>query len=327
MTPTTTNLGRSDLACVRGVSGSRCVGTLVSSGDGLVCESCGSRYAFVSGVPILFADPVQIQESPATDFYAGYKGGQHTDLDSFRRYAASSGYQQSQIRTVRSLIDKSMIAGPSLEVGCAGGLFADVVPGYTGLEYSLKALLVPGFERVRTVNADAARLPFPSSHFGFVFSVNTLEHVPHIDEALLEIDRVLQPRGLLFLSPAWNCTRYNTELIPVLGYGQLNLRQRVVKALLPVIRSKIFKALVRIPQRALRMMTSRPDLSLRWTPLTPNFGPELLADQDACASLDPCEVIRFFRTRGYECLSHPSRLSQLIAGAEPVLLRKPPAVT
>jgi SAM-dependent methyltransferase len=310
------------LACVRDRSGRRCLGSLMAQDRALVCNSCGTQYDRVAGIPILFESPSLNHNEGAAQFYATYKGSQHADLSSFRQHAASIGYQQSQLRAVNSLVTSLQLPGPSLEVGCAGGLFVDLVPEYIGLEFSLNALLVPGFEAIRTVNADAARLPFPSAYFTFVFSVNTLEHVPRIDDAVAEIDRVLKPNGVLFLSPAWNCTRYNNELVPILPYRQLNVRQKAVKALLPILRSRIFKALVRIPRRAARMATSRSPIPLRWTALQPNFGSEVLADQDACTSIDPYDLIQFFCSRGYKCLSHPSRVSQLVAGGEPVVLRK-----
>jgi len=45
--------------------------------------------------------------------------------------------------------------------------------------------------------ADALALPFPDGHFTRVIAAEILEHVPHDDEAIIEIARVTAPGGLV----------------------------------------------------------------------------------------------------------------------------------
>lgn len=313
------------LICVRDVGEARCTGDLGSTADGLTCSSCGCCHPVIDGVPVVMPgdgwEPIQ----DAKEFYATYMGSQHTSVEEFRRWAEASGYQRDDIRAVKALVATLGITGPSLEVGCSGGLFAEILPGYVGLDYSLRTLITPGWEHHDRVNADAARLPFAAGSFELIISISTLEHVSQVDEAMLEIDRVLRPGGTLYLRPAWHCTRYNNELIPVLPYASLTPRQRLVKASLPVLQSKLFRALVRVPHRAYRRMMCPMGERLHFKRLTPNYGPEQVSDQDACCSIDPHEVIRFFLSRGYRCLSHPTILSQLVAGGHAVVLQKPQA--
>jgi SAM-dependent methyltransferase len=47
---------------------------------------------------------------------------------------------------------------------------------------------------------DGKHLPFKSNEFDAVFASEVLEHVPNIEESLLEIERVLKPGGKLLLS-------------------------------------------------------------------------------------------------------------------------------
>ncbi len=140
--------------------------------------------------------------------------------------------------------------------------------------------------------------------------------------AFAEIDRVCKPGGYLVLSPAWHCTRYNTELIPVLPYAKLNARQKMTKALLPVIRSRLYKLLTRVPPRILRHVLAGRDSPLHWRKLNPYYGDIFIADCDACASLDSHDAILYYTSRGYECLSHRTLPARILAGHDMVLLRK-----
>ena len=157
-----------------------------------------------------------------------------------------------------------------------------------------------------------------------VFSFNTLEHVPDVEMAFGEIDRVLRPGGYLVLKPAWHCTRLVTELVPVRPYSELNPRQRVVKALLPLIRSKPYKFISWIPSRIVRRLTCRSNNSLHWGRLTPYHGDAWISDADAVASIDCHEGILYYTSRGYSCLSHPTAVRQLLAGHDLVVLQKQP---
>lgn len=55
------------------------------------------------------------------------------------------------------------------------------------------------YDRVEFIVADALALPFPSSHFNTVCSVNILEKVPNPLGHLMEVDRVLADRAGRFL--------------------------------------------------------------------------------------------------------------------------------
>lgn len=52
---------------------------------------------------------------------------------------------------------------------------------------------------VLVVRADLERLPLSATQFDFVYSYGVLHHLPHPDQALVELVRVLKPGGLLAL--------------------------------------------------------------------------------------------------------------------------------
>jgi len=281
-------------------------------GTALVCEECGKSYPVIDSIPVLHAE--NRAENTAEWYDDMFKGRS-------RSKELESDYLRHERSFVQTFASRNGITGPCLEIGCGVGLFAECVPNFIGLEYALPALRVPGFDSFNRVCADATRLPFTSGSMELVFSFNVLEHVPAAHEAFAEIDRVCARGGFVLLKPAWHCTRYNTELIPVRSYAELTIRQKIVKALLPVVKARPYKLATKLPWRLWRRFRSMHAYRLSYRKLTPYHGPNWIADADAEVSLDCHEGILFFLRRGYECVSHPKTLKQLLAGHDIIILR------
>ena|SRR5258708_697984 len=113
---------------------------------------------------------------------------------------------------------------PILDIGCGDGHFASLT-----FDHQIDVGIDPWHDPIheakkygayRTlIEADGARIPFPNSHFASAFSNSVLEHIPHLDQVLVETARVLKP-GAPFLLCVPN-TRYLSELSisPMLGKG------------------------------------------------------------------------------------------------------------
>jgi SAM-dependent methyltransferase len=293
-------------------AGGRCLGCLDENDDALTCRDCGIRYSVVRGVPVIKRTDGEAAESWFESMYQGRS--RHDDV--------ATEYLRSEREFMARFVIDHRLRGPSLEVGCGTGCFAEIMPDFIGLEYSLSSLLAEGFESASRVCGDARWLPFADQSVECVLSFNTLEHVPDVGTAFSEMDRVLRRGGYLVLKPAWHCTRYITELIPILSYAELNVRQKLVKALLPLIRSKVYKCLTRVPVRIARRIASSTNAPLRWGPLTPYHGEAWISDADAVASIDCHDGILYYVNRGYTCLSHPTRIRQILAGHDLVVLQK-----
>ena len=97
--------------------------------------------------------------------------------------------------------------GRVLEIGCGTGIFLkhlqDTGRMLHGLDYTSGMLRVAqhklGHTSVRLVRGDAQTLPYASDSFSVVYSFKVLAHLPHIDWALTEIQRVLRPDGIAVL--------------------------------------------------------------------------------------------------------------------------------
>jgi SAM-dependent methyltransferase len=301
------------LCCIGVTQNDRCLGPIVRNGENISCASCGKVYPICNGIPLLHAE--MPQTSPDKWFENMYAGRSRTK-------ELESDYLRKERQLVSDFVAGNSVTGPCLEVGCGVGLFAECVPQFIGLEYSLQALCVPGFDFFHKVCGDAARLPFLTGSMQLVFSFNTLEHVPQVRLAFSEIDRVCAPGGFIILKPAWHCTRYVTELIPMRPYSALSFRQKLVKALLPVIKSKPYKLLGKLPWRVWRRLRSKGPSVLNYRKLVPYQGADWIPDADAEVSLDSHEGILYFVSRGYQCLSHKGVLRQLLAGHDIVVLKK-----
>lgn len=92
---------------------------------------------------------------------------------------------------------------PTLDLGCGDGHFASVAFNRE-LEVGMDVGLAPLKEaRSRKsyrilVQADAGNMPFPNHFFNSAVSNSVLEHIPHLEQVILETARVLKPGALFY---------------------------------------------------------------------------------------------------------------------------------
>jgi len=110
--------------------------------------------------------------------------------------------------------------------------------------------------------SDARWLPFPAATFTSIFSVAAFEHIQNLDQALLELHRVLTDGGVIYaeFGPIWSCSvghhvyaKVNGEearhwkpgLNPVPNYGHLFLSpEEMEDALNTKVSAKLLKAII-----------------------------------------------------------------------------------
>lgn len=121
-----------------------------------------------------------------------------------RRYALVNRWDPAHL----AAIDRLLPLAPGvrvLEVGSGSGHLTkrlaargvDVI----GVDANPNAAEVAGSDRVRTMRAEA--LDFDDCSFDAIVSVHAIEHIPALEAALVEMDRVLRPGGeALFIYPA-----------------------------------------------------------------------------------------------------------------------------
>jgi SAM-dependent methyltransferase len=133
--------------------------------------------------------------------------------------------RQQVLGKVRKALGPLRAYGRSLEIGAGTGYFSlnmlqagvvadavciDISPGMLeALERNARRLDL----EVATVACDAESLPFEDASFDLVFGHAVLHHLPDLDRALDEFNRVLRPGGRLFF--AGEPSRYGDRLADV----------------------------------------------------------------------------------------------------------------
>lgn len=108
-------------------------------------------------------------------------------------------YFRSLMRAVEAGFYAALdLPGPTLDLGCGDGHFVTAA-----FERQIEVGLDPWFAPLRQaqrrggyrwiLQADGARMPFPDGYFASAFSNSVLEHIPHLEEVLREVARVLRP--------------------------------------------------------------------------------------------------------------------------------------
>lgn len=292
-----------------------CREPLAPAGSGLDCARCATRYPFDEGVACLVSRTDG--ERDDAGFYSAAdpaRYGRQTFSDPFGR-------------AVGAFLADVPREGCVLEIGSGAGALDAVHPGYVACDLSLYAL--KAFSSGARVQADATALPFASGGIDAIVSRATLEHVPHPERALAEVERCLKPGGKALLFPAWFVRPWASRALHVRAYRELSLRERIEKLTIPVRDSRPFWAAKVLPSRLGREAALRRqgrELPFTYRRLKPNLDEHLTSDSDAFSSMDPHALAAYFISRGYEDLRRPTAWRRLMYGYEPVVVRKPSGV-
>ena len=197
-----------------------------------------------------------------------------------------------------------------LEIGCGRGSLQDLVTDYVGVDISdsLKEYFHKSFYQ-----ASATELPFEDNTFDAIWTYAVLEHVPHPEKCLKEIRRVLKNNGILILLAAWQCRSWAADGLPVRPYGDLDLKRKLTKALIPVRDSILYRSSFIFPSRLIRtieFLLSKKPLQFEYRKLNPNYEHFWMSDSDAVNSMDPYEAILWFLSRGDLCFSHTNWINR-----------------
>jgi SAM-dependent methyltransferase len=219
--------------------------------------------------------------------------------------AAAAAYYERYVR----FIAKHLPRGASLlELGSSTGMAADCF-ARAGYRTTASDLCHPSFRRdlrgpmLRFIGADGGRLPFRDASFDAVASYQTLEHVPDAAVALDEMIRVVRPRGWVFVA--------GPNLLGVVPSLHVLLsvipRRRPVRAWFrsgadPVrypFGSTYPEACAILVRNAATLLAKALDPNVRFMTRTPDFRGSMHADADSTYLLNPIDIVRYLRRRGF----------------------------
>jgi SAM-dependent methyltransferase len=201
-------------------------------------------------------------------------------------------------RVAQFVADHHLEHARVLEIGSGTGKLQDVVADFTGLDIAPTAAR---FYHKPFVVGTATAMPFKDGEFDATWSIWVLEHISNPEAALNEIRRVIKPGGFVYLQPAWDCEPWAADGYEARPYSDFGLYGKMVKASIPIRKSRLFRASHTIPIHLMRFHGNGPR-RLRYRRLTPNYREYWQADSDAVNSLDMFEVKRWFTSRGDEIL-------------------------
>jgi SAM-dependent methyltransferase len=209
-----------------------------------------------------------------------------------------------------------------LEIGSAKGLFQDVVEDYTGVDVAEN---LSKYYHKKFIAVSGAELPFLDESYDAIFSYATHEHIPDLELALNEIIRVLRHGGVCLFAPAWHTRPWFAKGYLVRPYGDLTLAEKFIKLTIPVRDSVFIRWTFVFLRRLTRMFfyIVFPTHPLRFKRLEANYEIYWQSDSDACNSLDPFDLIMWFRSRNIICHGYNSVWKALFVRTYALELQKP----
>ncbi len=226
---------------------------------------------------------------------------------------------------LKHFIDQFHLRGKKcLEIGSSGGFFQDMVEDYCGTDVA--DCLKEYYHKPYKV-ANGPHYPFEDEMFDAIWTIAVYEHIPELQIAMLELKRLLKPGGVLFFAPAWQCRPWAAEGYAKRPYGNLRWKGKLIKAIIPLRNSILWRSFFIFPKRIVRhllFLLHYRYTTIYYNKLKANYEKFWVNDSDACNSIDPHDAILWFWSHGFECLSHPTTLKAFFVQTGPLILRKLP---
>ncbi len=210
-----------------------------------------------------------------------------------------------------------------LEIGCGRGAFQNLVDDYTGVDIASSA---QKYIKKKFVQAPVESLPFGSETFDGIWSIAALEHVTNPEKALEEILRVLKSGGVAYLAPAWHVRSWASQGYEVRHWKDLGLKGKLINASIPLGNALWFRALLTLPFRLIRevqyFLGDKKSTKFIYKSLKSNYEKYWCADSDACNSMDPHEMLLWFKSRGWLLESHPIFIKRFLVRHGAIIVKK-----
>lgn len=173
--------------------------------DQVICNSCGTAFAVVDGVPVLVPPTLTAQHEHQREYFDAEFGG-------FGGYRVDD-WRRSFNDRIFAALRLSPDAGPYLDVGVGGSGATVIEAARAGVEAVGCDLSVEGVvhaahfareegvdSRTSFVVCAAEALPFDDASAGCASAVAVFEHLDDDEVAARELARVLRPGGRLFVT-------------------------------------------------------------------------------------------------------------------------------
>jgi SAM-dependent methyltransferase len=256
-------------------------------------------------------------ENPSKHFY------QNIDRDTVYSFETHTSRHPFYRMLVDFITNYDLKDSKLLEIGSSRGLFQDLVTDYTGLDIS--ANLSKYYHRSFVV-ASGSHLPFTSESFEGIFTYATHEHILELEAALKEIIRILKPGGICLFAPAWHTRPWFANGYQVRPYSTLVFKEKIIKFSIRFRDCFLFRwsfifcrRLFHLGKHFYHRGNARP---LKYKKLKPNYDVYWMSDSDACNSLDPFDIVLWFKSRGVFCHGYEGWFKTIFIRAYALELQK-----
>lgn len=160
------------------------------------CAHCQTNYPVIDGIANFLLNPVDAKVQDEFDNRAEEKGNTIAAVRYWR-----PGLHNTMTQVVDSL--KGTGSGAILDIGCGTGAVSGRWVGMSkvyGVDCSVGQLKIARQAGLNVYQANALDLPFANEQFDLVTCNEVLQYIADPSSLLVEIARVLTPRGRLILS-------------------------------------------------------------------------------------------------------------------------------
>lgn len=264
------------------------------------------------------------------DFYNGVYRVDGADYGEAQRFDEPSPH----LNLIGSYLQRFKIRSSQkvLEVGCGLGKLHTCHPNWQGIEYSATAVQLAKKlfgEQLNIQEGDARALPVPDNSIDFWFSCAALEHVPNVELAFAEIERVLAKGGIAVINAAWNCRPWTVKKLQQRPYTELSVADKLGKFFIPMREHLLFRMADSLPGRLFRelKLLEGSRVALEYSELEPDVSlwaryPHI-SDDDAFVSIDAHAALVYFASRRWNIVSHPTFMDRFGCRGEEIVVRKP----
>ncbi len=240
-------------------------------------------------------------------------------------YTTTRAEKHASYGALKDFITRYQLKGKKcLEIGSSGGFFQDLVDDYCGTDIAQS--LAQYYHKPYKVATESG-YPFEDEMFDAIWTITVYEHIPRLQAALLEINRLLKPGGVVFFAPAWQCRSWEADGYAVRPYTDLSPMGKLIKASIPLRDNLVWRSLFIFPKRVIRhlmFLCGYRFLEIRYRKLKANYDIYWTSDSDACNAIDPHDAILWFLSHEFKCLSHPGGLSAFLVRTGPLVFMKLP---
>ena len=176
-----------------------------------------------------------------------------------------------------------------------------------------------------SISCNAENLPFKNTTIDVIMTHTFLEHTINPNKVLNEIDRVIKKGGYVIHSDAWHCRWWQRfGFYGVKSFNDISFKYKLLYILISFYEIKLFRYFNIVLKRLFKeiLITTKNPNKFIFKRLKPNYELNLFCDEDAASSIDPVDLIRFYKSRGYMLVPHLTFFELLFFNNKTIYLKK-----